>query len=177
MDKERKAVDELLRALELDALIRQVELEEILPQPKSLEKALEEVKKHGQVLTRAGRLDGRIAAGKRRAKKNISRKKKNARQQRWRRNWKEKTLSKAVQGDVYHYYKARWNIKGRKWVIGEEEWNTYVKPCLPVGEVVELRRYDTKAPTTLHNLVVYDSSGVILFDGKEWLLRKQGYIL
>lgn len=60
----------------------------------------------------------------------------------------------------------------------EEEWLEHVQPCIPKGIVVELRRYIPKQGASLDNIVVYNAgTGEVLFDGKEWLLKQQGYIL
>ncbi len=180
MDKERKAVEALLRGLELDAAIRQAEAEEFITKlhPLSLELALKEVKETGRIVTRAGRVDGRRAAGKRRAKQNAKRRNKKARQQRWKRKWKLESLEQAVEGNYYEYISRRWKKKGRKWAIGREEWDLYVQPCTPNKATVELRRYDTSLPTTLDNIVVYNvDGGAVLFDGKEHAMRIAGYML
>lgn len=179
MEKERKELEELLRLASLDAKIRAVEVD-VKPLP--LEEAVELAKK-GKALTKLGKPDGRREAGKRRAKKNASRRKKAARQQRWKRNWKARTLEQALDGNYWAYFRGRWVKKQRGWEIGEEEWLEHVQPCLPKGAIVELRRYDPSLPATLDNIVVYNVSkpggslGAVLFDGKEHKLRELGAIL
>jgi len=187
MEKERKELEQLLRAVELDERIRKAEID-VKPMP--LEEALELAKK-GKAFTRKGRVDGRAAAGKKRAKKNASRRKKNARNQRWNRKWRQRMLLKAMEGNYYPYLRGRWKQKGRGWEISEEEWLEHVQPCIPEGAVIELRRYDTSEPARLDNIVVYNMSAPeeaesrgrgrptapILFDGKEWKLRQLGAIL
>lgn len=181
MQKDKQELERLLRSLELAELIRQNKeqvLEQELPKPKALEAHLQELKQKGQLLTRAGRVDGRRAAGKRRAKKNASRKKKAARQARWRRSWNQRMLEQALNGSHYAYVSGRWKRKKREWLITEEEWMEHIQPAIPAGAVIELRRYDTSLATTLDNIVVYDTDGgAVLFDGKEWSMRQNGYML
>lgn len=71
----------------------------------------------------------------------------------------------------------------RKWVrmglevFTLEEWVGEVWPTLE-GRVPYVTRYDTGKGFTLDNVLVReDQSGIVLFDGKEYLLRKSGYIL
>lgn len=176
MQTDKQALDEVLEALRVDELIRQASIE--LPKEKPLEAALEELKKEGIFRARTGKIDGRIAAGKRRAAKNRKRKQKNKEQQRWRRNWNKRMLEKAVEGNWYPYLEGRWRRRKRPLAFSEEEWLSFVQPCIPDGCVIELRRYDTSKPTTLDNIVVYDNSnGDVLFDGSEWYLKQQGYTL
>lgn len=179
MDETRKAVEAALRLLELDALIRQRELEDVLSKTTTLELQLEEVKKTGRIITKSGKLDGRREAGKKRAKKNAQRRKKTLRQQRWRRKWKERTLEQAIDGSHFEYVSGKWKQRaGRKWRIGKEEWAMYVQPSIPEGCVIELRRYDVNKDTTLDNIVVYNTAdGVVLFDGAEHKLKELGAIL
>lgn len=176
MEKQRKELDELLRLAELDGRLRAADID-IKPLP--LEEALQ-LAKEGKALTRAGKPDGRKEAGKRRAKKNASRRKKAVRQQRWKRNWKERTIKQALDGNYYHYLRGRWVKKQRGWEIEEEEWMQHVQPAIPEGVVVELRRYDTSLPARLDNIVVYNvsvSPAPVLFDGKEHALRMMGAML
>lgn len=176
MHKDKQALDDVLEALRVDELIRQASIE--LPKEKPLEAALEELKKEGIFRARTGKIDGRIAAGKRRAAKNRKRKQKNKEQQRWRRNWNKRMLEKAVEGNWYPYLEGRWRRRKRPLAFSEEEWLEHVQPNIPDGCVIELRRYDTTKPTTLDNIVVYDNSnGDVLFDGSEWYLKQQGYTL
>lgn len=176
MDKDRKALEELLGALELDRRIREGAVK--LPEPKPMELLLEEAKKNGRLVTRGGKVDGRALAGKARRKKNQQRKKKAAKQQRWRRSWQKRSLSKALEGNHYPYYNKRWKEKKRGFTFSEEEWNQWVQPAIPSGAVIELRRYDTSLPTSLDNLIVYNGSdGSVLFDGKDWKLKQLGAIL
>lgn len=176
-DKSKEAVEEALRLIELDALIRQQDI--VLPETSPLERQLEEVKKTGRIVTKSGKLDGRREAGKKRAKKNAARRKKTLRQQRWRRKWKERVLEQAVDGNHYAYVSGKWKQRaGRKWRIEEGEWNEHIQPCIPQGAIIELRRYDTSAATTIDNIVVYNTAdSSILFDGKEHQLRMLGAIL
>lgn len=173
----REAIEQALQLYELDQRVRQGDIP--LPQEKPLEAALEHLKRYGRVLTKEGKLDGRVAAGKRRRKKNTTRKRNNARQQRWRKKWNERMLTEALtQDNYYKYVSGRWKRKKRQWVITEEEWLTYVQPTIPVGCIIELRRYDTGKPTDLGNIIVYNASnGDVLFDGKEHLLSSLGYCL
>lgn len=177
MEKARKELDELIRLAQLDSQLRAADVD-IKPLP--LEEALQ-LAKEGKALTRDGRPDGRKEAGKKRAKKNASRRKKAVRQQRWKRNWKARTIEQALDGNYYAYLRGRWMKKQRGWDMSEEEWLEHVQPCLPKGAVVELRRYDVTKPASLDNIIVYDASanglGAVLFDGKEHALRMMGAIL
>lgn len=178
MSKDIETLDELLRLVELDARIRDGSLISKLPEPKPLESVLETLKRTG-VVKRTGAVDGRVAEGKRRKKANATRKRNNARQARWRRNWKERQLTKALeQGDWFDYIRRRWVDQRRKWVIEKEEWDMYVLPCIEAGVDIQMRRYDTKAPTSLENIVVYNAStGAVLFDGQEHKMRVLGFAL
>lgn len=172
MDKERKAVEDVLAMLELDRLIREKEI--ALPKEKPIELLLKDV----SIVTKRGRVDGRVLAGKKRKKKNLSRKLKAQRQQRWRRSWKERSLAKALEGNHYTYYEKRWREKKRPFKFSEEEWNEHVQPLIPAGEALELRRYEPGKPTTLDNLIVYNAmTGDVIFEGKEWKLRQLGAAL
>lgn len=178
MDKERKALEALLEALELDELIRRKELEDLLPAPKPLDKALESLKKEGVVRERTGKVDGRREAGKKRAAKNRKRKALNKKQQRWRRRWNERMLEEAKGGNWYPYLEGRWRRRKRPLAFSEEQWLKHVQPAIPEGCVIELRRYCPDKPVTLDNIVVYDNSnGNVLFDGAEWKMKEQGWIL
>lgn len=177
MDKQRKELEQLIRLAQLDSQLRAADID-IEPMP--LEVALEQAKK-GKALTRAGKPDGRREAGKRRAKKNASRRKKSAKQQRWRRGWRERTIKQALDGNYYAYLRGRWVAKGRGWEIDEEEWLQHVQPTIPKGMFIEVRRYDVSKPASLDNIIVYcvsgTSLGAVLFDGKEHALRSMGAIL
>lgn len=166
----------LLRLVELDAKLREAKLEEMLPQPTKLEEALERAKKTG-VVTLQGKVDGRIAAGKKRAKKNAKRRNKAARQKRWKKKWRIDSLEQAVNGSYYEYFSRRWKNRGRKWEITREEWDTHIQPAIPGGELIALERLDTSLPTTLSNLIVYNSNRDVLFDGNEYKMKSLGYIL
>lgn len=174
MDKDRKALEALLRSLELDAAIRGIEL----PAPTELEEALDSLKKQGQIITKSGRMDGRRLAGKKRAKKNAQRKAHCVRQQRWERKWKERGIKQAMDGNYFEYISRRWKKKQRQWLISEAEWLEYVQPSIPTDCFIDVRRYETNKPTTLDNIVVFNSAtGDVLFDGAEWYLKQQGYTL
>lgn len=175
--EELEELEKLLRLAELDARLRQTKLEDMLPKPTPLEEALAAAKKGGAVRL-SGKVDGRIEAGRQRAKKNRARKLKSARNRRWKKKWKLESLEKAVNNNYYEYFSRRWKNKGRKWLITEEEWLAYVQPMIPEGCVISLQRYDTQLATTLDNLLVYNSDGgSVLFDGKEHQLRVLGYSL
>jgi hypothetical protein len=171
-----ESLERLLRLAELDTHLRQASLEEVLPKPTSLEEALAVAKKGGAVRL-SGKIDGRIAAGKRRAKKNAQRRNKAARQKRWKKKWKIDSLEQAVNGSYYEYFSRRWKHRGRKWLITEEEWDTHIQPTIPEGELIALERLDTSVPTTLSNLIVYNSNREVLFDGNEYKMKSLGYIL
>lgn len=180
MQKDRKALEEVLRLASLDEAIRRAKVD---VEPLPLERALQ-LAKEGKAFTKAGKPDGRKEAGRRRAKKNASRRKKTARQQRWRRSWRQRKLTEALDGNYHAYLSGRWKLKGRGWEIGEEEWLKYVQPSIPEGVVIELRRYDTSQPARLDNIIVYDISseeanglGAVLFDGKEHAMRMLGAIV
>lgn len=176
MSDDRKALDAVLEALRVDELIRQAAIE--LPKEKPLEAALEELKRDGVIRARTGKIDGRIAAGKKRAKKNKARKRKNKEQQRWRRNWNKRMLEEAQQGNWYPYLEGRWRRRKRPLAFSEAEWLEHVQPSIPDGCVIELRRYDTEKLITLDNIVVYNNAnGDVLFDGSEWKMRQDGHIL
>ena len=178
---EQERLTELLRAIELDALIRKdIKLEEAFSSENvsPLEELLDRVKKEGKVRPSTGKLDGRAAAGKARKKKNAKRRAKAAEQGRWRRSWNKRMLEQAFEGNYYAYLAGRWKRRGRPLLMTEEEWLEHVQPCIPKGIVVELRRYIPKQGASLDNIVVYNAgTGEVLFDGKEWLLKQQGHIL
>lgn len=77
-----------------------------------------------------------------------------------------------------------WEYLNRNWrwlktpvELTEEEWNEVLYPAI-YPRVPVFFRYDAKQPIRLDNLVVKDTeTREVLFDGKEWLLRKQGYVL
>lgn len=178
---EQERLTELLRAIELDALIRKdIKLEETFSSENvsPLEELLDRVKKEGKIRPSTGKLDGRAAAGKARRKKNAKRRAKAAEQGRWRRSWNKRMLEQAFEGNYYAYLAGRWKRRGRPLLMTEEEWLEHVQPCIPKGIVVELRRYVPKQGASLDNIVVYNAgTGEVLFDGKEWLLKQKGYIL
>ena len=58
-----------------------------------------------------------------------------------------------------------------------EEWLEVIYPLLE-GRVPYFTRYDTGKGYVLDNILVReDKTGDVVFDGKEWLLKKLGYIL
>lgn len=80
-----------------------------------------------------------------------------------------------------------WSILSRKnastwsrkegWDITLEEWKEAIGSSLDTGVPVVLR-YNTKKPWTLDNIYLMDTeTRNVLWDGKEWSLRKAGYIL
>ena len=176
---EQERLTELLRAIELDALIRKdIKLENVIAKPAPLEELLDRVKKEGKIRPSTGKLDRRAAAGKARKKKNAKRRAKAAEQGRWRRSWNKRMLEQAFEGNYYAYLAGRWKRRGRPLLMTEEEWLEHVQPCIPKGIVVELRRYIPKQGASLDNIVVYNAgTGEVLFDGKEHAMRMSGYIL
>jgi hypothetical protein len=57
------------------------------------------------------------------------------------------------------------------------EFTEHLYPFILEGKVPTFRRYDTKKGLTLANLIVRDTSGAVLWDGKEYQLKLAGYIL
>lgn len=76
----------------------------------------------------------------------------------------------------YEYLIFEWK-KDKVDFFTREEWLEVIWPALG-GKVPYFNRYDTKKGFTLDNVVVYETgTRKVLFDGKEHLLRKMGYIL
>lgn len=93
-----------------------------------------------------------------------------------RRRKKAELLSMGAEG-WWTYQRRMWWQKKVPVTLSKEEWCETVYPTFK-GNVPVIRRYSTAKPIALDNLLVTASgSKDVLFDGKEYLLRKEGYIL
>jgi hypothetical protein len=90
------------------------------------------------------------------------------------RNWRADKIRTAK--GMYSLVVLDWRKKGKPF-LSLEEWETVLYPLLD-GRVPSFTRYDTEEGFTLENTVMADlDTGNIIFDGKEYILRKLGYIL
>lgn len=70
-----------------------------------------------------------------------------------------------------------WRVRKQEYTITREEFLEIVWPALG-GEVPVFHRYNPNLPFSLDNLVVYKNrSKQVLFDGKEYELKRLGYVL
>lgn len=78
----------------------------------------------------------------------------------------------------WEHIRGHWYQKGYEVHLTKQEWIDIVWPTLG-GKVPVIRRYVTAEPISLENIYVVESGtqNNVLFDGKEWRLRKDGYIL
>lgn len=77
----------------------------------------------------------------------------------------------------YKYLCTGWRKKRARIEMTEREWVDEVWPTLE-GRLPVIVRYDSKGPISLGNIYVLDSeTRAVLFEGTEWRLRKDGYIL
>lgn len=77
----------------------------------------------------------------------------------------------------WEHVSGTWKRKRVGLKITKEEWLTEVWPKVE-GRIFITYRYNTKEAMSLGNMLVKDSdTDNVLFDGKEYALRKNGYIL
>lgn len=77
----------------------------------------------------------------------------------------------------YKYLVDRWRIHRTEVRLTQDEWLSEIYPLLE-GRVPIFRRYDTRKPVALDNVLVRDQdTGSVIFDGAEYRLRKLGYCL
>jgi len=79
-------------------------------------------------------------------------------------------------GDTWGIVTKSWKAQGLVPEITQAEWMEHVHPLI-VGSVFTLNRYDRTKGHSLENLLVVDQKRKVLYDGTEYSLRKQGYIL
>ena len=77
----------------------------------------------------------------------------------------------------WEHQTALWRARKEPYTITKEEFLEVVWPALG-GEVPVFHRYNPGLPFSLDNLIVYKNrSKQVLFDGKEYELKRLGYIL
>ena len=79
-------------------------------------------------------------------------------------------------GDTWGIVTKSWKARGIEPEISQEDWMELVHPHI-VGSVFSLNRYDRTQGWSLENIYVVDTKRTVLWDGKEYSLRKQGYCL
>jgi hypothetical protein len=91
---------------------------------------------------------------------------------------KEKLAATLVNPEGWYAYLIRgWQMKKIPIGLTLEEFTEHLYPFILEGKVPTFRRYDTKKGLTLGNLIMRDTSGAVLWDGKEHQLRLGGYVL
>lgn len=175
-------------ALELEATLRAI-------QGISLEKLLEE---KAQMPMSGEELAKRLMAGKGFDRKVKAKKKPGPKKKHWahkrkvnraknkryrekRRKWlrRAKLAEAAVDAQKCYAYKLqRWLERGEDVLLTEKEWCEVVWPALGGMFPERVFRYGNEGPISLENIYIYGTKrDVVLFDGKEHALRKEGYIL
>lgn len=78
----------------------------------------------------------------------------------------------------WEYLTTMWRRKKVPVEMTEQEWTETVWPALK-GAVPIIRRYQPRKAISLENIYVTASGNErdVLFDGKEWRLKEEGYIL
>lgn len=75
------------------------------------------------------------------------------------------------------YLTQGWRMHRTEVTLTLDEWLSVIYPLLE-GRVPVFRRYNTKKPIALENVLVRDQdSREVIFDGTEYSLRQKGYIL
>lgn len=75
------------------------------------------------------------------------------------------------------YQTSVWQRKKVPYTITREEFLEVLWPALG-GEIPVFMRYDSTRPYSLENALVYkNNTKQVIFDGMEWSLKQQGYIL
>lgn len=79
-------------------------------------------------------------------------------------------------GGWYGILRMDWEKRGVSWEISPEDWETHVgslDSCVPM-----VTRYDAALGISLTNVLIRDRDSLkVVFDGKEYELRKMGYII
>lgn len=86
-------------------------------------------------------------------------------------------LSEGAEG-WWKHIRGHWYQKSVPVEMTKEEWTDIVWPALK-GRIPVIRRYNQNGPISVENIYIVESGtrNNILFDGKEYVLRSQGYIL
>lgn len=170
-------------ALEFDSLLKKLQQIDLSEYAKELERGKDDRTKLVEAL-KANKAVTRQLAGKGRPKARKKQHWKVARKKKARYNEmvgeprrKAKLANLLEEGGWYPYMMESWKKHKTEVSLTKEEWDERIAPLIG-GSVPVLRRYDTKKPVTLHNVIVYDSTTrAVLYDGAEESLRENGYIL
>ena len=77
----------------------------------------------------------------------------------------------------YKYLRKKWQERKVEVKLTEQQWCDIIWPELK-GNVPIVTRYNTGKAASIDNLLIYkNGTRDVLFDGKEWFMKEQGYIL
>ena len=182
---------ESLRSIELPAKPEPTEVERYFSnrEQKIIEARLRSAAKRRKELTRRKYVrpgktlkpDGRTVAGRTKAHWATIRKKERTyyKEVEYYRNWRYKEQVVANEG-WYTIVTNSWKGYGWDVQVTREEWDTHVEPVLrEMGAVPFTKRYYVKDKAVrLDNIMIYSKeSKEPIFDGAEWKMRNDGYIL
>jgi len=182
-NKEGMSGEEALELERVLSIINGIDLDKALDQKM---KALPPMERAVAILNNGGSLVRRAKA-KRAPKKKLHWRTKEARKRKENQQYYERRLKNLRREKLaeqltspegwWEHVSSSWKRKGVPLKVTEEGWLEYVWPAVQ-GRVFITYRYNTKEPMSLGNMIVKDvEGGAVLFDGKEWLLKQQGYCL
>jgi hypothetical protein len=170
-------LDELFRTLALEEGLAKVDMGRV---EEEREKAKSKLDKHIEAL-KANRKTDRMLKPKR---KKMHTKTRLARKRKYNREigipMRKHRLAVLLEekGGWYHVCRETWGKKGRVVELTEEEWNEEVEPGIGPNRVPVVFLVDKSKPVSLGNILIRDSdSRQILFDGLEYEMRQNGWII